>query len=90
MKIWQWVIVVILVLAGISTVLPTGASKDCYLGYEAHCTFTPISTIMCIGIAAALVFFFNMKNEKKEKEEEAKGVEKEDKPKKKGKKGKKK
>ena len=39
---------------GIWTALPTGATKLCYLGYYAHCSFTPISTIICI-VAAIIV-----------------------------------
>ena len=48
---WYKVVIIIAVLAGISTLIPTSASKPCYLGYYAHCTFTPISTIICWGIA---------------------------------------
>ena len=47
-------------LAGISTVIPLDASKDCFLGYEAHCTFTPVSTIICIAGAIALMFIGGM------------------------------
>ncbi len=35
------------------TLVPVDASKACTLGYEAHCTFTPISTLVCL-IAAWL------------------------------------
>ena len=50
------------VLAGISTVIPVDASKDCFLGYEAHCTFTPVSTIICIVGAIAVMFIGGMSN----------------------------
>ncbi|MDZ7314689.1 MAG: hypothetical protein ONB24_01055 [candidate division KSB1 bacterium] len=40
-------------LAGLSTLLPqASASKPCLLGYSAHCTFTPISTLICFALAA--------------------------------------
>lgn len=48
---WYKTIIIILILAGISTLIPASASKPCYLGYYAHCTFTPISTIICWGFA---------------------------------------
>ena len=39
-------------LASISTLMPqASASKACLLGYEAHCTFTPISTVICVLMA---------------------------------------
>ncbi|AJC74812.1 hypothetical protein AJ81_06965 [Pseudothermotoga hypogea DSM 11164 = NBRC 106472] len=47
MKRHGWIIIVLIGL-GIWTLLPIpGASKPCLLGYYAHCSFTPISTIMC-------------------------------------------
>ncbi|MBA7591211.1 hypothetical protein ES708_33363 [subsurface metagenome] len=48
---WYKILIVIAVLAGVSTLIPASASKLCYLGYYAHCTFTPISTLICWGIA---------------------------------------
>jgi len=48
---WHKVAIVIAVLAGVSTLIPASASKPCYLGYYAHCTFTPISTLICWGFA---------------------------------------
>jgi len=42
------------------TVIPdSSASKESMLGYESHCSFAPISTIILIAMAAAfgLVFF---------------------------------
>ena len=45
-----------LVLA-VSTVLPTGtASKPCLLGYNAHCSFTPISTVCLVALAGLHVY----------------------------------
>jgi hypothetical protein len=46
---WHKILIVIAVLAGVSTLIPASASKLCYLGYYAHCTFMPISTIICWG-----------------------------------------
>ncbi len=44
-------------LLAISTIIPSErASKACMIGYKAHCTFTPISTIICV-IPAGLVCF---------------------------------
>lgn len=46
------VITIIFSLATISSLIPqASASKTCYLGYYAHCTFTPISTVICLIIA---------------------------------------
>ncbi len=44
-------------LLAISTIIPSErASKVCMMGYKAHCTFTPISTILCV-VPAGLVCF---------------------------------
>lgn len=50
-------ILAIMIIAWISsaimTVIPdSSASKVCYLGYEAHCSFTPFSTLISIVAAA--------------------------------------
>jgi len=57
MKWYWWLLIVLAVVAGFSTLIPMDASKECFLGYEAHCTFTPVSTGICIGLAIALMFF---------------------------------
>jgi len=49
-----WAGVVIAVALGISTLIPAPASKPCLLGYYAHRSFTPISTIICWAIAGAI------------------------------------
>jgi len=36
--------------AGIMTLIPDEASKPCYLGYYAHCSFTPYSTIILFAM----------------------------------------
>ena len=37
--------------AAILTVMPAEASKPCYLGYYALCSFTPYSTLILSGMA---------------------------------------
>jgi hypothetical protein len=45
-------VTVLLTLAAVSTIIPSSsASKECLLGYKAHCTFTPIGTIICLAAA---------------------------------------
>ncbi len=47
------VVTIMFTLLAISTLIPqASASKDCILGYKAHCTFTPWSTAVCLVIAA--------------------------------------
>ncbi len=42
-------------VAAIITVIPySGASEACVLGYRALCSFTPVSTIICIIAARTL------------------------------------
>ena len=36
---------------GIMTLIPDEASKPCYLGYYAHCSFTPYSTLILFTMA---------------------------------------
>jgi len=41
----------------IVTLIPMGvASKPCYLGYKALCSFTPISTVILLALAGLHVF----------------------------------
>lgn len=45
-------ITILFTIAAISTLIPsTNASKACSLGYKALCSFTPISTVICIALA---------------------------------------
>jgi hypothetical protein len=53
MKWYWWLLVAVFVILGISTLVPAPAGKPCLLGYYAHCSFTPISTLICWAIAAA-------------------------------------
>ena len=36
--------------SGIITLIPDEASKPCYLGYYAHCSFTPYSTLILFAM----------------------------------------
>ncbi len=43
------------VLLVVSTLVPSSsASKACMLGYRAHCTFTPVSTVILLLCAGAV------------------------------------
>ena len=55
-----YVVIFILIVATIKTALPNAqASKPCLLGYKATCSFTPISTIILIAVAAILIFLIS-------------------------------
>ena len=45
---------VVALLLGLWTLVPASASKPCALGYYAHCSWTPWSTLICLAIAGAL------------------------------------
>jgi hypothetical protein len=55
-RVW-WIAIGLCVIAAISTLLPTGASKACELGYYAHCSFTPFSTLICLVLAGGVYAF---------------------------------
>jgi hypothetical protein len=43
---------ILFVLGAVLTMVPMSyAYKACLLGYKAHCTLTPISTILCAAVA---------------------------------------
>ncbi|MFX1364782.1 MAG: hypothetical protein ACFFCE_17660 [Promethearchaeota archaeon] len=44
-------LVIIGIAFSIITIIPDKASKPCYLGYYAHCSFTPYSTIILLVMA---------------------------------------
>lgn len=48
------------VSAGIMTLIPDEASKPCYLGYYAHCSFTPYSTLILFAMAIVGSILFMM------------------------------
>ena len=44
---------IIFTLLAVSTILPdVGASKISRLGYKAHCSYAPISTLICLTLSA--------------------------------------
>jgi hypothetical protein len=46
------IITIFFTLMAVSTMIPISfASKECLLGYKAHCTFTPVSTAICLLLA---------------------------------------
>lgn len=45
------------VIAAVTTVVPAPASRPCLLGYYAHCSWTPLSTLICLAIAGAIYWF---------------------------------
>lgn len=47
LKWYYWVGVVATAVLGISTLIPAPASKPSLLGYYAHCSFTPVSAVIC-------------------------------------------
>ena len=61
LKMKYKVAIAISVLAAISTVIPAQASKPCFFGYYAHCSWTPLSTVICLIIAAVLYWFGMMR-----------------------------
>jgi hypothetical protein len=55
-KIVAIVVIALWVICAVKTVIPNAeASKVCKLGYYAACSFTPISTVLCL-IGAAVTF----------------------------------
>jgi hypothetical protein len=57
MKWYCWVGIAVFVILGISTLIPAPASKVNLLGYQSHCPFAPISTIICWAIAGIIYWF---------------------------------
>lgn len=49
-----WIAVALSAFLGIDTLVPHRSSKPCLLGYNAHCPFAPISTVICWVISAAI------------------------------------
>lgn len=51
------VFVIVYLLLALLTLLPTGtASKECLLGYNALCSFTPISTVGFLALAGLHIY----------------------------------
>lgn len=55
-------VLAVFVASAVSTVITivpdSSASKACMLGYKAHCSFTPVSTIILVIMALAFGFVF--------------------------------
>jgi Na+-transporting NADH:ubiquinone oxidoreductase subunit NqrE len=46
---------ILFTLAALVTVFPvSSASRVCLAGYKAHCTFVPVSTIICLILAGTV------------------------------------
>jgi len=46
-------------ISAIWTIVPdTSANKECMLGYKAHCSFTPISTLILVFISILFTYIF--------------------------------
>ena len=63
MKWYYWVGVAVAIVLGVSTLIPAPASKPSLLGYYAHFSFAPISTIIC-WIIAGIIYWLGKKREK--------------------------
>ncbi|MDI9644943.1 MAG: hypothetical protein QFX35_06975 [Candidatus Verstraetearchaeota archaeon] len=59
-----WLLVAVFGTLGVSTLVPAPASKPCLLGYFAHCSITPVSTIICWAIAGAF-YWVKMRGERR-------------------------
>jgi len=63
LKWYYWAGIIVFIILGISTLIPAPASKPSLLGYYAHCSFAPISTIICWIIAGAIYWLGKKKKE---------------------------
>ena len=54
-----------IVSAVITTIPDSNASKACAIGYKAHCSFVPYSTLISIGLALIFGFIFILMYRKK-------------------------
>ena len=57
MRLRYWVASAVAGIAAVTTVVPAPASRPCLLGYYAHCSWTPYSTLICPAIAGAIYWF---------------------------------
>lgn len=53
-------------ILGLTTVMPAPASKPCLLGYYAHCSFTPVSTVILVVLG---IVFLAIGSRKKKRQE---------------------
>jgi ABC-type amino acid transport system permease subunit len=63
LKWYYWVGFIAAVLLGVLTLIPAPASKPSLLGYYAHCSFTPISTII-LWIVAGIIYWLGRRRGK--------------------------
>ena len=64
MKKRWWVAFWISAVLAVSTLIPVPfASKPCLLGYKAHCSFTPVSTVIC-GVIVWIIYWQGRKRGK--------------------------
>jgi hypothetical protein len=63
MKWYLLLLVAVFAVLGIWTLVPAPASKPCLLGYYAHCSFTPVSTLICWVIAGILYWLGKRRSE---------------------------
>ncbi|MEM1540382.1 MAG: hypothetical protein QXJ07_03255 [Candidatus Bathyarchaeia archaeon] len=56
MKWYWWLLTAIFVIFGLTTLIPAPASKPNLLSYYTHCSFTPVSTIICWIIASIFLW----------------------------------
>ena len=63
MKWYYWVGFIVAVLLEVLTLIPAPASKPSLLGYYAHCSFTPISTII-LWIVAGIIYWLGRRGGK--------------------------
>jgi hypothetical protein len=54
MKLYYRFLVIVLILLGFSTIIPAPASRPSMLGYYAHCSFTPVSTVILWALACLI------------------------------------
>jgi len=62
---WKWgTVFAVAIGMGILTLFPSSTvSKVCFLGYKAHCSFTPVSTAICVAITY-VIYWQGRKREK--------------------------
>ncbi len=53
---------ILLAFGAVLTIMPVSyAYRECMLGYKAHCTITPVSTILCI-VGAAITYVMGQRS----------------------------
>ncbi len=53
---------ILLAFGAVLTIMPVSyAYRECMLGYKAHCTITPVSTILCI-VGAVITYVMGQRS----------------------------